>query len=105
MNRVFNRSFLLVFAFIAAIIVAAGTTSAIDFSYTTVGFGDSMGDACDNAIARIDSECATHGAVSTRPVGCRWIEFPIGQQTRICRCEATTTACGNPGPGLDPFSF
>lgn len=76
--------------------LAAGAASAQDFSYTVSGFGDSMAAACSAAVERIEDECNSHGAITTNPRGCRWLQLPFGEEIRVCRCEATTSFCTNP---------
>lgn len=97
--RRFPALFLL--AFFAVALLAASVTSAMDFSYSEVGFGDPMAAACAAAAANIVAHCDVCGLITTTPLACSWIQPLNGEPpVRICRCRATTTYCAiqNPNP-------
>jgi hypothetical protein len=97
-NRVLGLT--LVFAFVAVFGLSFALTSEAQLpglSYSKIGVGYPMAEACANAVEAIEDACAFHGSITTQGLGC-WPLFGLNGEIigHVCRCKATTSFCANP---------
>lgn len=99
-NRVLGPTLALVFLAIFGLSFALTSEAQLPgLSYSKIGVGYPMANACANAVEAIEDACALHGPITTNPMNCLPLWGLDGEIIGyVCRCKATTTFCANPFP-------
>jgi hypothetical protein len=85
-------------ALLAMVSASPAVATPAFLSHSQKGFGTTMSQACEGAIALIEKNCAFHGTITTSPHSCRESWTPFIGEVVICDCTATATFCANLTP-------